>query len=228
MKNKKLFIFGNSDCASWVKDYFEERSEWEVAGFVADKQYVADGCFCGLKVTESDKCTELYPPEEYFAFVAIGYKQMNRLREEKMQWLKEKGYSLASYIDPSCQYLSTTEIGENCFIMENVAMQPRVRIKDGVFLGTGVCIGHDTTICEYSYVAMGSVVTSYTTVGRNSFIGANATLNNGLKIADYTLVGAGAYITKNTSEYGVYLTEHSRNILRNVEDSKEAQNQFLN
>lgn len=227
MAKRKLFIFGNSDCASWVKEYFEERSDWEVVGFVVDKQYIDSDYFCGLPIIEADKCTDVYPPGKYSAFVAIGYKDMNRIRKEKMDWLREKGYLLASYIDPSCQFLSTVAIGENCFIMENAVMQPRVHIEDGVFIGSGVCVSHDTNIKESSYIAVGSVLASYVTVGNNCFVGANATINNGIVIADYTLIGAGAYVTKSTTKYGVYLAEHSKNVLKKIDCSKDAQKQFL-
>lgn len=227
MKEKKLLIFGNSKCASWVKDYFQERSEYEVESFVVDEQYISDNTFCELPVTAAEICSVLYPPNEYFAFVAVGYKDMNRLREEKMRWMRQQGYSLVSYIDPSCSCMASVDIGENCFVMENAVLQPRVRISDGVFIGSGVCIGHDVQIGECSYAALGSVVSGDVIIGRNSFIGANATISNNITLADYTLVGAGAYITKNTAKYGVYLTEHSRNILRKTECSEEAQKQFF-
>lgn len=211
-----------------MKEYFVERSDWEVAGFAVDKQYADGDHFCGLPLIEADHCTDIFPPDEYKVFVAIGYKDMNRIRKEKMDWLRQQGYSFASYVDPSCQHLSTVSIGENCFIMENVVMQPRVCVEDGVFIGSGVCVSHDTKIKECAYIAVGTVIASYVTVGQNCFIGANATINNGIVMADYTLVGAGAYVSKSTTKYGAYLTEHSKNVLKKVESSKEAQKQFFN
>lgn len=227
MEKRKLFIFGNTDYASWAKDYFDERSDWSVAGFVVDKQYVNSEYFCGLPVIEAPRCVDIYPPEEYFGFVAIGYREMNRIRAEKMHWLKAQGYSLASYIDPSCQRMSTVQIGENCFIMENVVLQPRTQIGDGVCLGSGVCVGHDTAIKACSYIAIGAIIAGAVTIGNNCFVGANSTISNGLNIADYTLIGAGAYITKNTTEYGAYLAEHSKNVLKRAENSEKAQKQLF-
>ncbi len=227
VKSRKLFIFGTSDYAFMVNIYFKERSEWEVAGFVVDAEYKKEDTLCGLPVVTSEQCEKIYPPEEYDAFVAIGYKDMNRIRAQKMQWLKERGYHLASYIDLSSRFFENTQIGENCFIMENVVIQPGCQIGAGVYLGSGVCIGHDTKIQDCSFVAIGSMIAGYVTIGANSFIGANSTISNGIRVADYTLVGATAYITKDTTKYGVYLNAHSKNLFKNAPDSEQAQRRFF-
>jgi carbonic anhydrase/acetyltransferase-like protein (isoleucine patch superfamily) len=44
-------------------------------------------------------------------------------------------------------------------------------------------------------------------VGNNVFIGVNATLRDGVKVLDETLVGAGALIMKDTMYRGVYMPE---------------------
>lgn len=224
---KKLFIFGITDFALSAVQYFTERTEWKIQGFVVDAEYKDREEFCGLPVYDLSECEKVFPPTEYFCFVAAGYRGMNKTRREKIKYFKSKGYSLASYVDPSCQRFSNVSIGDNCFIMENVVLQPGVVVEDGVYMGSGVCVGHDTRIQQCAFIAIGAMIAGFVTVGENSFIGANATVNNGLTIAAFTLLGAGAYVTKGTTKYGVYLTEHSRNVLKKVGNSKELQNGFL-
>jgi sugar O-acyltransferase (sialic acid O-acetyltransferase NeuD family) len=227
MKDRKLFIFGTSDYASWAKDYFQENSRWEVVGFVVDREYIQEPFFEGLPVTDSAQVEQTYPVDEYDCYVAIGYKKMNRVREEKIRYFKDKGYILATYIDPSCRIASTVEIGENCFVMEHVALQPRVKIGIGVTLDSGVIIGHDSQISDNVYLAPGAVISGFVKVGKNTFVGANATVNDKINISEFTLVGAGAHLTKDTKQYGVYLTPHSRNVARDVGESAEFQDSFF-
>lgn len=224
---KKLFIFGISDFALSAMQYFLERTEWDIKGFVVDAEYKDKEVFCNCPVYDLDECEKVFPPDEYACFVAAGYRGMNQVRKEKIKYFKSRGYLLPSYIDPSCQRFSNVSIGDNCFIMENVVLQPGVVVEDGVYMGSGVCIGHDTVIKQCAFIAIGAMIAGFVTIGGNSFIGANATVNNGLTIAEYTLLGAGAYVTKGTTQYGVYLAEHSKNVLKKVGNSEQLQNGFL-
>ena len=221
IKNKKLFIFGNKDYATMVKAYFQEYSEYEVVGFVVDSQYIESDTLDGLPVVSSDLCVEKYPVNEYYGFVAIGYTNVNRIREKKIQYLKKLGYRLATYIDPSCTIFPSAKIGENCFIMEQVVIQSKVIIKEGCTIVCKVCLGHDGFIDKYAFIGAGTIINGFCTVGSNCFIGANSTINNGIKLSDFTVVGAASHITKNTVKYGIYMGQSSKNIMKNLVDNKE-------
>lgn len=231
IKTRKIFIFGNTDYARLAKVYFDKYSEYEVAGFVVDKNYLNEEIFCGLPVISTEECEHIYDKNQYGCFVGIGYTGLNRLRKDKMDEMKKMGYELVSYIDPSSKCFSPENIGENCFIMENAVVQYNTIIKDGVHLGPCVCVAHDGVVEDCAWVAIGSMVAGMCVIGRNSFIGANATVMDGTNIAPYTVVGAGAYINRKTTKYGVYLNERSKNILKdilkNTDDAEEAQRLFF-
>ncbi|MCM1081995.1 MAG: acetyltransferase [Clostridium sp.] len=225
---KPLIIFGNSDFACTAKFYFEERAQREVAGFVVDDAYIRDEFFCGVRVFGSSSVEDKFPPKQYEVFIALGYNGMNRLRSEKMQWFKERGYNLASYIDPTCQKFKNVSIGCNCFIQEYTVFQHGVVIGDGCIVGSGVCVGHDTKIDACCFVAIRATIAGFVHIKDYSFIGANSTIVNGIIVDESTLVGAGTYISKNTSKYGVYLAKHCKNIAKSFDDEKEIQQLFLN
>lgn len=226
-KNRDIFIFGTTSFSEEVMYYFQERSEYRVVGFVVDDEYKTKDEFCGLPVVAMSDCQRKFPKETYGCFVSLGYKNMNRLRQEKMNYFIEQGYQLVSYIDPSVQRFQSSNVGVNCFIMENVVLQWNVSVADGCIILSGTCVGHHTSIDEYVFISIGAMIAGITKIGKNSFVGANATIIDHLEIAPYTLVGAGSYISKNTSQYGVYVREKSKDILKGLDFKEELQKQYL-
>jgi acetyltransferase-like isoleucine patch superfamily enzyme len=54
------------------------------------------------------------------------------------------------------------------------------------------------------------VVSGHVRVNRHCFIGVNATLRNDVTIGEYTLIGAGAVIMKDTAPRSVYVGSRTR------------------
>lgn len=74
-------------------------------------------------------------------------------------------------------------------------------------------IGKRTTIAQYAYLCNGThdlslsylpLLVGDMRIGDDVFIGAKALILPGLEIADGTVVGAGAVLTKDTERYGTY------------------------
>lgn len=224
---RKLVIFGCSDYARLVKKYFDRTDSWKVVAFTVDSDFRKIDSFFGLPVFDFENAIEKFPPEDCDFFVAVGYKDMNSLRMEKIAFLQERGYKLATYIDDTCAVFDKGLIGENCFVLENVVIQPDSHICDGTYIGSGVCIGHDVYIGKCCFIAIGTMITGFVEIGDKSFIGANSTINNHVKIAESTLVGASCYIAKNTRKYGVYLSKQAENVTKKIGYDKEFQKTFL-
>ncbi|MEP7145693.1 MAG: acetyltransferase [bacterium] len=205
MKNKKVVIIGNTSNARLAKYYFTIDSDYEVAAFSVDKKYITDVEFEGLPVIDFDELNLKYPAREFETFVAVGYNDMNKIREKLYNECKDKGYKMANYISSHCTYLSQFPAGDNCFILENNTIQPYVRIGNNVVLWSGNHIGHDVTIEDHNFITSHVVVSGFVTIKRNCFLGVNATIRDAVTIAPETLVAAGAIIMKDTVEKGVYL-----------------------
>ena len=57
-------------------------------------------------------------------------------------------------------------------------------------------------------------------IKNNCFLGANSCIRDGITVAPYTLVGACSYISKDTKENGVYISESTKR-------SKQASNAMI-
>lgn len=205
MKTKKLIIVGLSNNAKLAAYYFKKDSEYEVLGFAVNKQFKTTDDFYDLPVYEVESLNQLFPPSEVDVFVAVGYKNMNGIRENLYQEIKEMGYFLPNYISSKCSFLTEEVIGDNNFILEDNTIQPFVKIGSNNVFWSGNHIGHDVEIGNNNFITSHVVISGFTKIKNNSFIGVNATLRDGIEIADKTLIAAGVILMKSTNAEEVYL-----------------------
>lgn len=207
MKNNKLVIIGNTSNARLAHYYFENDSDYKVVAFSVDKKYIEENSFCGLPVVDFATLEEKYPPTGYNVFVAIGYNNMNKVREKMYNLSKQKGYYLPNYISSKSSFLTQEEIGDNNLILEDNTIQPFVKIGSNNVFWSGNHIGHDAQIRDHCFITSHVVISGFTVIKNNCFLGVNSTFRDGIVVGAYSLIGAGATIMKNTDEESVYLAQ---------------------
>ena len=203
MKTKKAIIFGTGSIAELAHFYLTNDSEYEVAAFTVDKQYIEEDGFIDLPLVPFEDVETIYDPRNYEMFIALSYASLNKIRENKYNESKNKGYILLSYISSKAINFSQS-IGDNCFILEDNTIQPFVEIKNNVTLWSGNHIGHHSIIESHNFIASHAVISGHCNIKSNSFIGVNATIRDGITIENENIIGAGSLILKNTKEKEVY------------------------
>jgi len=203
---KKVIIFGIGNFAQIIYIYLKQSSEFEVIAFTANEWAIKDNnsIFCNLPVVPFERVQEIYPPNNFQMFIAIGYTNMNKKRAKIFYEAKSKGYVLVSYIHPTTSINEEFHMGENCFIFENNVIQPFVSLGNNIIIWTGNVISHHTTIKDHCFIVSHSAIAGNVIIDSFCFIGMNATIRNGIKIASESVIGAGSIILKDTEEKGVY------------------------
>lgn len=201
----KLVVFGAGDIARLAHYYFKKDSDHEIVAFTVDKEFRKSDSYLGLPLIDFEDLAEHYPPDIYKVFIALSYTNMNKVRAEKYEMAKSKGYELVSYVSSKCSFLTEFPIGDNCFILEDNTIQPFVKIGNNVTLWSGNHIGHDSVIEDHCFISSHVVISGHVHIHQYCFVGVNATLRNSITIAPQTVIGAGAIIMKDTIEKGVYL-----------------------
>lgn len=209
---KKVIIFGIGDIAELAHYYFENDSEYSVAGFTVDSGYRNTETFCDLPVVDFDNIEKQFPPDTYQMFIAISYAGMNDVRTEKVNQAKKKSYTLANYISSRATVLVDLDHQENCFILEDNTIQPFVKIGNNVTLWSGNHIGHHSTIGDNTFISSHVVISGGVHVGNNCFMGVNSTTFDHVSILDYSLIAASALVTKDTEKYGVYVGSPAKKV----------------
>jgi sugar O-acyltransferase (sialic acid O-acetyltransferase NeuD family) len=203
---KKVIIFGTSIFAELVHFYLTHDSPYDVVAFTAHENHIKENDFKGLPVVPFEKIEEYYPPSEYDMFVAIAYTKINKIRAQIFYEAKKKGYYLISYINSKVTKWEKFDMGENCFIFENVVIQPYVKIGNNVIIWSGDHIGHHTTIKDHCFITSHVVISGNVVVDEYSFLGVNSTIRDGITIGKKNVIGAGSVILKDTKEGDVFTT----------------------
>lgn len=199
----QVIIFGIQDFAELAHYYLENDSKYNVIAFCVNEKYIPESkTFKGLPIVSFETVVQEYPPLNFLFFAPLSPKKMNTLRETIYLEVKQKGYQLISYISSKATVLNT-DIGENCFILEGNVIQPFTKIGNNVVLWSGNHIGHHCVIKDHIMFTSHVVLSGHCVVESHCFFGVNATIRDGLNLAQGTLVAMSASITKNTESWSV-------------------------
>jgi acetyltransferase-like isoleucine patch superfamily enzyme len=103
-----------------------------------------------------------------------------------------------------------TDCGKNLRIGAQVFFNSGVKIQDqgGVTIEDGVLLGHNVVIASLNHSpnpkCRGNLLPSPVHIGKNVWIGANATICPGVCIGNGAIIAAGAVVTENVPENTVY------------------------
>lgn len=209
MNNKPIIMIGVGDFAKLIKYYLENDGNRKVAAFSVDKAYIKEDSFEELPVVAFESLEDVYSPDQYEVIIAIGAKNMNNLRKNFFYKCKEKGFSVATYIHSTCVVSKDVEIGEGNIILEKCLIQPFVKIGNCNLLWDNISINHNDIVGNFNTIGGGVGFCGFDVIENNCYIGKYAMIFDKVKIKDYTLVGAGAYVKKDTKEYDVIVPARS-------------------
>lgn len=204
---KKIIIFGLTDLALRVSHHILQDSQYEVVAYTVERKYMQEQ-FLNKPVVPFENIEKYYPPESFGMLICVGYTSMNKVRERIFSEAKVKGYRIMSYIHPTAT-ISTDTMGEGTIIFERVIIGQFVKLGAMNVFDIGTVISHHSEIGDFNYFAPSVAMAGYATVGKNCFFGVNSTIRNKVSISDYTLVGAGCYISKDTEPYSVQVPARS-------------------
>lgn len=200
----KIAIYGNGQIAEVAYWYLKRSALYNVVGFTVQKEFMKEQNFQNLPIVEYEKLEQYYNPNEYKLFAPISQYKLNTFREFIYNNGKNRGYNFISYVDPTAK-VETDDIGENCFIFEGNNIQPYTKIGNNCILWSGNHIGHHSVISDNVFMTSHAVVSGDCNIGKNCFIGVNASIKDGTTMGDYSTLGMGGVLTKNTEEYGIYV-----------------------
>ena len=207
---KNLVIFGIGKIAEVVYYYAKEECGYNVVAFSVDESFKDKTSFKDLPVISFYDIELNYPPDQYDMFVAVGYQDLNRLREMKCKEAINKGYQLVSVISPLAHLPSNVVTGWNCFIMPPAIVHPCVEIKNNVFIWSGAMVAHHSVIEDNCWLTSCCNISGNVQMGANTFLAVNASVGHSVIIGKNCFLGANTLVTKNLEEEKVVIAESSK------------------
>lgn len=201
-----IILIGFGGHAKSVMDTIEKQKQYRIVGFTEINKELN---YRGYSVVGTDDdLKRIFQKGVKNAFVTIGYMGSSALRNKLYRELKEIGYSLPVIIDDTAVLASDVEIGEGTFVGKNAVVNSAARIGEMCIINTGAIVEHDCVVQAFSHVAVGATLCGAAKTGEDVFVGANATIIQGVKIEDKAKIGAGAIVLKDVPEgttvYGVW------------------------
>lgn len=126
-----------------------------------------------------------------------------------------------------CHVMSGAILGEHCVLGQNVFVADAVHIGNYVKIQNNVSVYKGVKILDGAFVGPSAVFTNVinprgtierkneykaTIVGKGCTIGANATIICGNNLGDYSLIGAGAVVTKTIPDFALVIGNPSQQI----------------
>ncbi len=202
---KKIVLFGTGKIADVIHYQMTHDGDFEVAAATVDREYITTDHFHGAPVVPFEEIQEKYPPSEYGMFVALGYQSMNDLRAAKVATARGMGYELVTFVHPESGMPACTELGDNCFVMNNVAIQPWVTLGHNVFVFSGAMIGHHSSVGDNCWVTSTANISGVVTAGQNCFFATSSTVAHEVTLGDRCFLGANSLVTKDLADGSVVI-----------------------
>jgi UDP-2-acetamido-3-amino-2,3-dideoxy-glucuronate N-acetyltransferase len=126
-----------------------------------------------------------------------------------------------SHLMSGCELGGSCNIGQNVVVSPGVKLGRNVKVQNNVSIYTGVICADDVFLgpsCVFTNVINPRSAVNRrgeyleTQVGRGASIGANATIICGNAIGAYSLIGAGAVVTKEVPAYALLVGNPARQI----------------
>jgi sugar O-acyltransferase (sialic acid O-acetyltransferase NeuD family) len=191
-----IVVFGAGQLAEVAKAYIDADGPDQIVGFTVDSDYCYSDTFQGLPLVAWERLETRFPPTSVKLLGPLSYQRFNDFRRERHIEGKKRGYTFASFIHPA-SHVYATEIGENCFILENNVIQPYVRIGVGVMIWSGNHIGHHAVIGDYCFLASQVGLGGGVRLGERCFLAGKVGIESGLEVGDRCFLGTGAIVNRN-------------------------------
>ena len=133
-------------------------------------------------------------------------------RSKLIELLKVPLSRLCNLIHQSSYIPSSVELGKNILIASHVTLQPNVRLDHFTTVRAGANVGHDVKVGEYCYIGPNSTICGNSNIGIGVHISPNAVVIDHLSINDFTVIGAGAAVFKDTVSNSTWLGNPARRV----------------
>ena len=208
---KEVFLFGRDPgIAQTIAEYLQDDPKYTFLGYLLSAESCNDKLVSGFPLLPFESVAE--KGGDFAIINCIGYTNMLDTREKVANMIKSASIPLETYIHPSAVLMKDVVIGEGNIVMAGAYIGNRVSIGDGNILAPFTHTEVAGKVGNYNFFGPRSVRLNPVYVNDHCILGGNSTIKNGVTIASYSMIGAGAYITKNTKKYGVYIQSQTRRI----------------
>lgn len=205
--SKRLVIIGASGHGKVIADIAEKNGYNNII-FLDDNNAVKN---CGkYPVVGTVYDAGHYSDMDFIVGIGRG-----EIRKKIQEQLIEKGLNIISLIHPKAVVADDTVIGIGTVVMAGAVINPGATIGNGCIVNTGATVDHDNIIDDYVHISVGSHLAGSVHVGKDTWVGAGATIINNVNVCENCVIGAGAVVVDDIKEPDIYIGVPARKMSMN-------------
>jgi sugar O-acyltransferase (sialic acid O-acetyltransferase NeuD family) len=175
-----------------ITDINQKNKKYNFLGFIEDNSQNLGENIYGFPVLDGMKWLE----KNKETLVVIGIGNTSVKRKIAMR-LAEQNVNSPILIHPSVICGRNVDFGAGSIICASNVITVDIKFGKHVILNLDCTVGHDAVIEDYSTVAPGSHISGNVQIGQGTDVGTGSSIIQGVKIGAWSVLGAGAVVSKN-------------------------------
>lgn len=124
--------------------------------------------------------------------VAIGDNHVRRANYEALAGSHEA----LTVVHPRAVLSPHASVGAGSVVFAGAVVNARAKVGANAIVNTCAVVEHDCVLGDHAHLASGAVLGGGVSVGAGALVGSNATVLPGRHVGEWSVVGAGAIVTK--------------------------------
>lgn len=196
-----IVILGYGGHGKSLTDSIIKTGKYNIVGYTDNKELTgANLTYLG----SDDMLEEIKSRGVNNAAIGVGYLGKGRLRDKLYEKLVSLGFELPAIVDPSAVLANDVVLGDGTFVGKGAIINSGAKIGKMCIINSGSLVEHDCEVGDYSHIAVKACLCGEVSVDRHSFIGANATVIQGIDIGSDVIIAAGSTVIETVPDNEVY------------------------
>lgn len=192
-KHKPLVLIGGGGHASVLADILLDQGR-EILAVISLNSLSSRAVFSGLAHLTQDEEVNRFSPDSVRLVNGIGMMPRSMLRQRVNQQFLELGYQFETVIASDAHVSRFAIINSGVQILSGARVQTGAVIGEHTIVNSEALIEHDCQIGAYNHIAPRAILCGSVCTHESVYIGANATVIQGLALEYQSMVGAGAIL----------------------------------
>ena len=191
-----VVLIGGGGHASVLADILNSQNR-EICAVISPVDVSVRQAFGNIPVLTSDKDIAQFSPQSVKLVNGIGMLPFSSLRRDVTSWYWSMGYRFETVISQNALVSPYAVLEEGVQVFPGAVVQAGAVVRKQTIINTGAVVEHDCQIGAFNHIAPRGVVCGGVKTGEQVFIGANATVTQGVLLDEQSVVGAGAILSEN-------------------------------
>lgn len=209
----ELVIIGAGSGGRLISEFIKQQENFKILGFLDDNKALQGKKVNGFKVIGTSANLKKFSGSGFVVSVGTKMKARGSLFKKAMA----AGLIPVNLIHSSAVVDKTAVIGRGVIILPNCVVGPFSRIGDNSFVFSSCVIEHDCVLSENVYLSPAVSLAGNVRISRNTFLGIDSCVIEGIRIGSRVIVGAGSVVLKNVPDNSVVCGVPARFLRKNNE-----------